>query len=193
MRNRRQSPFYRQRSKTMPRNNLQPPCPSPSSWSLRKIRDLIIFQQNQAQMRNKPRLPRLALCRPVGSEFPARSLQWRRTESLAKHIRPLLLLCCLRELLFPAALAIPPNFCASAQSLTLSANKSPVSSIAPKLQPQPRQRLSKSKRPKIARISARLPPMFFSITGAPKNPPAAAGAKVSPETSAARRPATHGP
>jgi hypothetical protein len=55
MRNRRQRPFHHQRSKTMPHNSLQLPRPSPPSRPLRKIRDLIIFRENHAQMRNKLR------------------------------------------------------------------------------------------------------------------------------------------
>jgi hypothetical protein len=51
MRNRRQQPLHRQRPKTQPRNHLQQPPLSPPSRPLRKIRDLIIFRKNQAQMR----------------------------------------------------------------------------------------------------------------------------------------------
>ncbi|HJS07657.1 MAG TPA: hypothetical protein VJ809_08345, partial [Pirellulales bacterium] len=46
MRNRRQQPFHRQRPKTLARNDLQQPGPSPPSRSLRKIRDLTIFRRN---------------------------------------------------------------------------------------------------------------------------------------------------
>ena len=55
MRNRRRQPFHRQRPKTLPRNNLQQPRRTLPSRSLRKIRDLIIFRRNHAQMRNNCR------------------------------------------------------------------------------------------------------------------------------------------
>jgi hypothetical protein len=52
MRNGRQQPFHRQRPKTLARSDLQQLCPSPPSRPMRKIRDLIIFRENHAQMRN---------------------------------------------------------------------------------------------------------------------------------------------
>ena len=51
MRNRRQQPLHCQSPKTLPRNTLQQTLQSPPSGPLRKIRDLIIFRKNQAQMR----------------------------------------------------------------------------------------------------------------------------------------------
>jgi hypothetical protein len=52
MRNRWRLALHRERSKTWRRNHLQQTLPSPASRSLRKMRNLIIFRPNQAQMRN---------------------------------------------------------------------------------------------------------------------------------------------
>jgi hypothetical protein len=54
MRNDSMIPFSRLVGNVHPHKHLRPMAAEPPSQSLRKIRDLVIFRENPAQMRNKP-------------------------------------------------------------------------------------------------------------------------------------------